>query len=74
MKDCPNQIDLWACLWEIAFIVINVGGTSPLQATPFPKQVVLGSIRKVDKHVPENNQQAVFLHGFCSKLLLEFLP
>lgn len=58
----------------IVFIVNCVEGTAPCGwCDSSPGKVVLGCIRKLDVGLCES-QQTVFLHLFCHKLLLVFLP
>ena len=63
----------WPAGMSVGF-VLNIRGPSPLWAAPSPRQETLGCIRKLAKHRLEREPASPFLHGFCFKLLSEFLP
>lgn len=71
LNNSPDQIDLWAYLQGLSWLLNDVGRAGPpWTSSPL---VVSGCIRKLVKSEPVSEQVA-FLHHFCFKFLLLFLP
>ena len=52
VRDCSYEISGHVCR-KLSWLFIDVGGSSPLWAAPFPGQVVLGCIRKLARYDQE---------------------
>lgn len=60
----PHHLDLWECLGR-DWLVIDVEGSNPLWAAPFPRKVVLSYIRKLAEckpagKLPKNQHPPLF--------------
>lgn len=69
MKDCLDQVDLWACLLSTVLITLNdVGRPSLLWMAPFSRPV-LYKCRDI-----ELNSKQTCIHSLCSWLWIWLVP
>lgn len=70
MRNFPDNIGLWANLWETVVITDGYRKTQLTVGSTIPKQMALGHMRKLVKHELASkqgmSQQPVFYHSFCS--------
>lgn len=57
LRDLLDQIGLWACLWGLSWLIIGVGGPSPLWVAPIPGRIVRDWTRKLGKRAPTSQPQ-----------------
>lgn len=57
MSNCLHHCGPWACLWEMALINNACWSAQFTTVVPFPRQVVLGCVRKPAKPEPANTMQ-----------------
>ena len=74
-RGLPVRLALWACLWDVSQLLIDVWGLGA-QLTAIktiPRQLNLGCVRKIAEHT-WGSRPASSVSLFCFKLFLPLVP
>lgn len=75
LRDCPDQIGCRPIFGALSWLLIDVGGSKPMWAVPFPGQVILCFIRFLRRNLPVSKREfpeAEFLYGFYFNFMFGF--